>query len=69
MVYLLATLRGRDRDRATAFTTIGLIAVAVEQHIKPYLSKIMEIIKASLPNKVCSKLLFFMWDEKPMKLR
>lgn len=52
MVYLLTTLRGRDRDRATAFTTIGLIAVAVEQHIKPYLPKIMEIIKSSLPTKV-----------------
>lgn len=52
MVYLLTTLRGRDRDRATAFTTIGLIAVAVEQHIKPYLPKIMEIIKSSLPAKV-----------------
>ncbi|KAG8279049.1 hypothetical protein J6590_008067 [Homalodisca vitripennis] len=51
MVYLLTTLRGRDRDRATAFTTIGLIAVAVEDHIKPYLPKIMEIIRASLPTK------------------
>ncbi|XP_054269929.1 serine/threonine-protein kinase mTOR-like [Macrosteles quadrilineatus] len=51
MVYLLATLRGRDRDRATAFTTIGLIAVAVEKNIKPYLPKIMEIIRASLPTK------------------
>lgn len=52
MVYLLTTLRGRERDRATAFTTIGLIAVAVEQNIKPYLPKIIEIVRASLPTKV-----------------
>lgn len=52
MVYLLTTLRGRERDRATAFTAIGLIAVAVENNIKPYIPKIMEIIRASLPTRV-----------------
>lgn len=52
MVYLLSTLRGKDRDRALAFTTIGLIAVAVEEDIKPHLPKIMEVIRASLPSKV-----------------
>lgn len=52
MVYLLSTLRGKDRDRASAFITIGLIAVAVEEHIKPHLPKIMEVIRNSLPSKV-----------------
>ncbi|RZF43401.1 hypothetical protein LSTR_LSTR001662 [Laodelphax striatellus] len=52
MNYLLATLQGRERaDRALAFTTIGLIAVAVEHHIQPFLPKIMEAIRSSLPAK------------------
>lgn len=48
--YLLATLRGRDKDRNMAFTTIGLIAIAVEKEIKPYLPRIMDIIKIALPS-------------------
>uniref|UniRef100_A0A1B6E046 Serine/threonine-protein kinase TOR n=1 Tax=Clastoptera arizonana TaxID=38151 RepID=A0A1B6E046_9HEMI len=51
MVYLLTTLRGRERDRATAFTTVGLISVAVEDLIQPYIPKIIEIVRASLPTK------------------
>ncbi|XP_075220340.1 serine/threonine-protein kinase Tor [Lycorma delicatula] len=51
LVYLLATLRGREKDRAAAFTAVGLIAVAVEHHIKPYLPKIMDVVKQSLPSK------------------
>ncbi|KAJ8676220.1 hypothetical protein QAD02_012006 [Eretmocerus hayati] len=49
--YLLSNLRGREKDRAAAFTTIGLIAVAVDDAIKPFLPKIMEVIKSSLPSK------------------
>lgn len=49
--YLLTTLRGREKDRHVAFTTIGLIAVAVEDAIRQYLPKIMEFIKSSLPSK------------------
>lgn len=49
--YLLLSLRGREKDRAAAFTTIGLIAVAVDEAIKPYLPKIMEVIKSSLPSR------------------
>jgi hypothetical protein len=52
MQYLLLSLRGREKDRSTAFTTIGLIAVAVEDDIKPYLPRIMEVIRVSLPAKV-----------------
>lgn len=52
MGYLLTTLRLKDKDRASAFITIGLIAVAVEEHIQPYLPKIMEFIRASLPTRV-----------------
>ncbi|KAJ9575042.1 hypothetical protein L9F63_007777, partial [Diploptera punctata] len=51
MQYLLSSLRGREKDRSTAFITIGLIAVAVEDDIKQYLPKIMEVIKVSLPAK------------------
>jgi FKBP12-rapamycin complex-associated protein len=52
MQYLLSSLRGREKDRSTAFTTIGLIAIAVEDDIKPYLPRIMEVIRLSLPAKV-----------------
>ncbi|PNF25178.1 Serine/threonine-protein kinase mTOR, partial [Cryptotermes secundus] len=51
MQYLLLSLRGREKDRSTAFTTIGLIALAVEEDIKPYLPRIMEVIRVSLPAK------------------
>jgi len=52
MQHLLICLRSRDKDHALAFTTIGLIAVAVETEINPYLPKIMEVIKLALPAKV-----------------
>ncbi|KAL1122375.1 hypothetical protein AAG570_003780 [Ranatra chinensis] len=51
MVYLLSTLRGRERDRSAAFITIGYIAVAVEMNIMSHLPKIMDVIRANLPNK------------------
>uniref|UniRef100_T1ISC3 Serine/threonine-protein kinase TOR n=1 Tax=Strigamia maritima TaxID=126957 RepID=T1ISC3_STRMM len=50
MSYLLGCLR-RERERFNAFTAVGLLAVAVGSDVKPYLPKIMEIIKASLPSK------------------
>lgn len=49
--YLLTTLRGKEKERNTAFVTLGYIAVAVEDEIEPYLSRIFEIIKATLPSK------------------
>lgn len=61
MVYLLSTLRGKDRDRASAFVTIGLIAVAVEENIKQYLPKIMEFIRVSLPAKVTSNFIIIFY--------
>uniref|UniRef100_A0A8D9ABA5 Serine/threonine-protein kinase TOR n=1 Tax=Cacopsylla melanoneura TaxID=428564 RepID=A0A8D9ABA5_9HEMI len=53
MIHLLTitSLRGRDKDRPTAFTTIGLIAVAVGDSILPFLPKIFDLIKTSLPSK------------------
>ncbi|KAI5755082.1 hypothetical protein M8J77_013919 [Diaphorina citri] len=54
LLHLLNNLRGRDKDRPTAFTTIGLIAVAVGDSILPDLPKIFDIIKASLPTKESS---------------
>lgn len=64
MVYLLSTLRGKDKDRASAFITIGLIAVAVEEHITPHLPKIMEFIRASLPTRVWLMSIEFMGCQK-----
>lgn len=49
--YLLSTLRGREKDRTAAFITIGLIAVAMDEEIKPYVPKIMEVVKLALPNR------------------
>lgn len=53
MLFLLATIRGRDRDQRTyALVAVGLVAIAIEDHIKPYLSKIVELIRSFLPSKV-----------------
>ncbi|KAJ8929828.1 hypothetical protein NQ314_017426 [Rhamnusium bicolor] len=49
MNHLFNILRSREKDRTTAFITIGLIAVAVEEEIDPYVDKIMELIKMALP--------------------
>lgn len=54
MNYLLNTLKGREKERSTAFITIGLIAVAMEDLIKPYVPKIIEVIKLALPNRETS---------------
>ncbi|KMQ92782.1 serine threonine-protein kinase mtor [Lasius niger] len=51
LAYLLLILRSREKDRYAAFTSIGFIAVAVEDAINPYLPKIMEVIKSLLPSK------------------
>lgn len=51
MSYLLQSLRSKERS-GDAFITIGLISIAVDGNIKPYLAKIMEVVKSSLPNKV-----------------
>lgn len=51
MLYLLTTVRSRERDRYGAFLTIGLIAIAIKGKIQPYLSKIMEVIRNSLPSR------------------
>lgn len=50
MTYFLGSLR-RERERYNVFNAIGLLAVAVKQDIKPYIPKIMEVIRSSLPAK------------------
>lgn len=53
MSFLLSTIRIRDRDqRTTAFVAIGLVAIAIEDHIKPYLTRILDAIRSYLPSKV-----------------
>lgn len=53
MSHLLRCLQ-QNRERHQAFLAIGLIAMAVKDDIKPYLPKILEMIKLSLPNKESS---------------
>ena len=51
ILYLLTTLKGKEKDRNMAFSTLGYIAVAVESDIKKYLPNIFELIKSALPGK------------------
>lgn len=50
--YLLTTLNRKEKaDRNIAFITLGFIAVAVDKNIEVYINKIMDVIKASMPQK------------------
>ncbi|XP_050511015.1 serine/threonine-protein kinase Tor [Diabrotica virgifera virgifera] len=49
MTYLFNMLKSRDKERNMAFIAVGLIAVAVEEDIEPYVDKIMDLIKGALP--------------------
>ncbi|XP_052755019.1 serine/threonine-protein kinase mTOR [Galleria mellonella] len=49
MHYLLSSLRGREKDKNMAFTTLGLMAAAIGNDIQNYIPKIMEVIKQALP--------------------
>ncbi|XP_045451535.1 serine/threonine-protein kinase Tor-like [Melitaea cinxia] len=53
--HLITFLRGREKEKAMAFTTLGLICVTMEDDIQQYLSRIIEIIKVTLPMKDLSK--------------
>ena len=53
MSYLLTCLQRKDKDRQLALITIGYLAVCVEGDIAKYLPKIVEFLRATLPqNKV-----------------
>lgn len=59
MSYLLATIRGRDRDlRNNAFVAVGLVSVAIEDHTKPYSARILDVIRNFLPSKVYNFIFF-----------
>lgn len=49
MHYLLTSIRSREKDRNMAFTTLGLLAAAIEGEIKTYIPKILDVIKQALP--------------------
>lgn len=51
VAYLLAALRGKEKDRSMAYVTLGYIALAVEGEIKRYLPAIMDAIRQTLPPK------------------
>lgn len=49
MSFLLSSSRGGDREQQTnVFVAVGLVAIALEDHIKPYLAKIFNAIQNSL---------------------
>lgn len=50
MGHLLGCLK-KEKERTAAFQALGLLVVAVRAEIQPYLTKILEIIKAALPPK------------------
>lgn len=49
MHHLLTSVRGREKDKNMAFTTLGLMAVAIEQDLNNYIPRIVEVIKSALP--------------------
>ena len=48
--FLLSILKSQ-RDRSQAFLAVGFLAIAVQGEIFTYISRIMDIIRASLPHK------------------
>lgn len=53
--HLITVLRGREKEKAMAFTTLGLVCVAVETDVQQYLGRIIEIIKLTFPIKETPK--------------
>ncbi|NP_001171773.1 target of rapamycin isoform 1 [Bombyx mori] len=53
--HLITFLRGREKEKAMAFTTLGLVCVAMESDVQQYLSRIIDIIKLTLPIKETQK--------------
>ncbi|CAG9112211.1 unnamed protein product [Plutella xylostella] len=49
MRHLFSSIRSREKDKNMAFTTLGLMAAALEMDIKNYIPKIMDGIKYALP--------------------
>lgn len=49
MHYLLSCIRSREKDRNMAFITLGLMAAAIENDIKVYIPRTMDVIKQALP--------------------
>ncbi|XP_026495613.1 serine/threonine-protein kinase mTOR [Vanessa tameamea] len=50
MHYLITSIKSREKDRNMAFTTLGLMAAAIEGDIKTFIPRIMDVIKQALPN-------------------
>lgn len=49
MQYLMNALKGRERS--SAFVAIGLLAVATDTGIRRYLSRVLDVVRQSLPSK------------------
>ncbi|MGH0147040.1 UNVERIFIED_CONTAM: hypothetical protein FKN15_060860, partial [Acipenser sinensis] len=50
MGHLLGSLK-KEKERMAAFQALGLLVVAVKTEIQPFLTRVLEIIKAALPPK------------------
>ncbi|KAJ8022045.1 Serine/threonine-protein kinase mTOR [Holothuria leucospilota] len=50
VAYLLNSLK-KERERSSGFHAVGLLAVAVNKDISPYVNNILVIIRQSLPSK------------------
>lgn len=53
--HLITFLHGREKEKTMAFTTLGLICVAVESEVQQYMPRIIEIIKLTLPTRETPK--------------
>ena len=50
VVFLLAALKS-NKEKATSFQAVGLLAISVGTSIKKYMPGIMELVRLSLPPK------------------
>ncbi|XP_044740220.1 serine/threonine-protein kinase Tor [Chrysoperla carnea] len=51
IAHLISIIRGRDKERSAGFISTGLLAVAVEMEMKPFIPKILEAIRSAFPSR------------------
>lgn len=49
MNHIFNIIKNREKERTKAFIAIGLIAIAIETDVEPFIERIMDIIKMHLP--------------------
>lgn len=58
MLFLLSITRGRGDQRTNALVAIGLVAIAAGDHTKPYLARVLDVIRSTLPSKVLTIVIY-----------